>query len=133
MFLEVSLVYEKSDQHKSIYGSYNVKVAAQKIKSLKIENASWTYALTNETKYGIDDVADAYWLYAQFVAFVCNGCTIAPLTDYANNKIYQDMTKVDKYFSSDKKMYIDLRRLKRYTDELESLTRDDIKTSKIKW
>ena len=54
----------------------------------------------------------------QFVAFICNGCTIAPLTDYANNKIYQDLTKADKYFNSNKKMCIVLRRSKGYTDEM---------------
>ena len=59
----------------------------------------------------------------QFVVFVYRGCTIAPLTDYTNNEIYQDLA--DKYFSSDEKMYIDLRRSKGYTDELESLTRND--------
>ena len=35
-FLDVSLVYDKNDQHKTIYDSYNVEVAAQKIKSLRI-------------------------------------------------------------------------------------------------
>ena len=49
-----------SNQHKTIYDSYNVGVVAQKIKSLKIENASSTYALTNEVKYDINDVEDAY-------------------------------------------------------------------------
>ena len=42
-FLEVSLVYDKSDQHKTIYGSYNVEIAAAKLQSLKIENTSTTY------------------------------------------------------------------------------------------
>ena len=40
-------------------------------------------------------------------------------TDYANNPIYQDMTN--------EKMYLDLRRSKGYTDELENLPRDDRK------
>ena len=109
-FLELSLVYDKSDQHKTIYDSYNLEVTTQKIKSLKIENASSTYALTNEIKYDVDDAKDAYWLYVQFFAFVCNGCTIAPLTDYANNPTYQDLTKTDKYFDSNEKMYLDLGR-----------------------
>ena len=81
--------------------------------------------LTIETKYDADDAEDAYWLYKQFVAFVCNWCTIASLTDYANNPTYQDMTKADKYLGSDEKMNLDLRRSKGYANELESLTRDD--------
>ena len=40
----------------------------------------------------------------------------------------QDLTKADKYFSSDEKMYLDLKRYWwGYTDELESLTRDNSK------
>ena len=46
VFLELSLVYDKSDQHKTIDDSHNVEVATQKIKSLKIGKASSTYALT---------------------------------------------------------------------------------------
>ena len=61
-----------------------------------------------------------HWLYEQFVAFVF-------LTDYANNPTYQDLTTADKYFSSDEKMYLDLRRSKADTNELECLTRDDSK------
>ena len=76
-------------------------------------------------KYDVDDAEDAYWLYTQFVMFVCNRCTISPLADYANNEIYQHLTKADKFFSSDEKVYINLRRSKGYTNELESLTRDN--------
>ena len=124
-FLKSSIVYNKSDPHKTIYDNYNVEVATQKIKSLRIGNLSSTYALTNEIKYDVNDAEDAYWIYAQFFAFVCNGCTIAPLTDYVNNQTYQDLTKADKYISSHEKMYLDLRRPKGYTNELERLSRDD--------
>ena len=48
--LELSLVYDKNDQHKTIYNSYNAEVATKKIKSLKIGNSSSTYALRNEIK-----------------------------------------------------------------------------------
>lgn len=40
---------------------------------------------------------------------------------------YQDLTKTDEYFSYDENMYLDLRRSNVYTNELESLTRDDSK------
>ena len=43
--LEFSLVYNRSDQHKTIFDSYNVEVATQKMKSLKIRNTSSTYGL----------------------------------------------------------------------------------------
>ena len=41
-FLTVSLVYDKSDQHRSIYDSYNGEVASTMIKLIQLENASNT-------------------------------------------------------------------------------------------
>ena len=38
-FLEFSLVYDSSEQHKSIHASYNAEVAAVQISSIKLENA----------------------------------------------------------------------------------------------
>ena len=62
-----------------------------------------------------------------FVAYQCNRATFAPLTDFKNNSIYQDMT--DEYTSHDKtkddRIYIDMRRSKGNTDELEKITRND--------
>ena len=37
-WLEISLVYDKSDKHPTIYDSYNIELAAKVIKSLKLEN-----------------------------------------------------------------------------------------------
>ena len=44
-----------------------------------------------------------------------------------SNEIKQELTKEKDCFSSksDEKLYIDMRRRKGYTDELEKLTRDD--------
>ena len=67
VFLELLLVYNKSDQHKAIYDSYSLEVATQKIKSLIIGNALSTYSLKNKIKYDVDDEEDAYWVYALFV------------------------------------------------------------------
>ena len=62
-----------------------------------------------------------------FVAYYCEGCSVAPLTQYKNNEIKQELTKEKYYFGddSDEKLYINIRRSKGYTDELEKLTRDD--------
>ena len=66
-------------------------------------------------------------MYEVFVAYHCDGCSIAPLTQYKNNEIKQELTKEKDYFSSksDERLYIDTRRSKGCTDELEKLTRDD--------
>ena len=85
LILEISLVYNKSDRHQTIFDSY--EIAATKLQSLKFENASNTYSLTSKIKYDIDNEDDKYLLYAKFAAFNSGGCTISPLTDYANNEV----------------------------------------------
>ena len=49
-WIEISTVPDKSDQHKTIYDSYNREMAAQLIKSLKLSNFSELYSLTNKRK-----------------------------------------------------------------------------------
>ena len=62
-----------------------------------------------------------------FVAYNCNGCSTALLTQYKNNPIHQDITPEEEYRAStrDDRIYIGMRRSQGYTDELEKLTRDD--------
>ena len=61
------------------------------------------------------------------LAHACNGCNSAPLTQYKNNEIYQEITAEDEFTSNEKddRIYIDMRRSKGYTDELEKINRDD--------
>ena len=62
-----------------------------------------------------------------FLAFQCNGCSTAPLSQYKNNEIFQEITTEENYTTdnTDDKILIDLWRSKGYTDELEKITRDD--------
>ena len=102
-WLEISIVYVKSNQHTTIYDSYDLELAARLIQSLKFENTSSTYSLTGKLKI------------TQYK------------TQYKNNDIYRELIEEDKYFSdeSDERVYIDMRRSKGYTDELEKINRDD--------
>ena len=128
-FLEISIVYNKSDQHNSIYYSYNIELASTKTKLIKLENASNTYSSFNEIKFDSEDEHNKFLLYNQFVVWNCNGCSIAPLSDYANNKVYQELPRFKNLFDkTDEKLYIDLRRSKGYNNELENLSRDDSDT-----
>ena len=87
-----------------------------------IDNASNTYSVSNELKYYIEVATQKHMLYKQFVAYNCNGCSIAPLTDYANNLIYQELLIKKKYFShADERLYADLRDSKGYIGELQKL------------
>ena len=45
-WLEISLVFDKSDQHQSVYNSYDVELAAKYVQLLVLKNASTTYSLT---------------------------------------------------------------------------------------
>ena len=58
------------------------------------------------------------------VAYYCNGCSMAPLTQYKSNEIEQELTKENNYFSRkfDESLYFDMRKSKGCTNELEKLT-----------
>ena len=90
-WLEISLVYGKSDKHTTTYGSYNVKLAAKYIKSIKLENFTEIYSLTNEKIYLVDNATKKHLLYKQFVAWSCDGCSAVPLTDYIHNPVYHKL------------------------------------------
>ena len=62
-----------------------------------------------------------------FIAKQCNGCSTALLTECKNNEIYQEITAEDEYTTNDTddRIWIDMRRSKGYTDELEKINRND--------
>ena len=62
-WIEISLVYDKSDKHSTIYDSYNHELAAKQIKSVKLSNFTEFYSLTNEKKYDIDSLTQIHVLY----------------------------------------------------------------------
>ena len=49
-------------------------------------------------EYNVDNEDDKHSLYAMFVAYNCNGCSEAPLRQYRNNKIYQELKSDEVYF-----------------------------------
>ena len=50
-WLEISLIYDKSYQHLTIYDSYDLELAAKMIQSIKLENTISTYSLTGKLEY----------------------------------------------------------------------------------
>ena len=66
-WLEISLVFNKSDKHTTIYDSYNAGLQAKYIKSVKLTNATEIYSLTNAKKYDMDNLTQKHLLYKQFV------------------------------------------------------------------
>ena len=122
-FIEVSLVYDRSDQHQTIYDRYDLELAARNIHSLTLENATSTYSITGVLKYNIDNEDDKHTLYSKLYSDA--------LQRQRNNKIFQEITKEKDYFgsTSNEKLYIDMRRSKGYADELEKLTLGDSNVS----
>ena len=127
-WLEMSIVNDKYDKHSTIYDSYNRDLAAQK-KALQLSNFTEIYSLTNEKKYSIDNLTQKHLLCKQFVAWNCNGSSVALLTDYMDNPIFKELPYEEEYFSlkSDERMYLDLRATSGYVKEAEKLERNDSK------
>ena len=49
-WLELPLVYDKSNKHNTVYNSYNVEMVSKKIKSVKLTNFTEIYSLTSKKK-----------------------------------------------------------------------------------
>ena len=60
-------MYNESDQHRSIYDSYNAELVSTKIKSIKLENASNTYSSCNSVKFDTDDAHDNFYCVINFL------------------------------------------------------------------
>ena len=71
-------------------------------------------------------------LYKQFVAWSCDGCSTAPLTDYIHNPVYQELIEETDYFESksNERIYLDLRASAGYTNEMEKLEQNFVHYSK---
>ena len=127
-FLEISLVYDKSEQHNNVYDSYNNELAATHITTVQLENLNNKYGEINR-KYDLTEEHDKYLMYRNFIGWANGqGCTVGPLTQYANNEICKELIKYEKYYSkteSDEKLYVDLRRGRGYSNELERIVRND--------
>ena len=72
---------------------------------------------------------DKYLMYKNFVGWATGqGCTVGPLTQYANNEIYKELIKYENYYSKTKsyeKLYVDIRRGRGFSNELERIVRND--------
>ena len=128
-WLEISIINDKSDKHTTVYDSYNRELATQTVKSLQLSNFTEIYSLTNEKKYSIDSLTQKHLLYKQFVAWNCNGSSVAPLTDYMDNPIFRELPDEEEYFGlkSDERIYLDLRATSGNVKEAEKLERNDSK------
>ena len=61
------------------------------------------------------------------MAWNCNGSSVAPLTEYMNNPIFQELPDEDKYFSvtNNDRISLDLRATSGYVKEAEKHERNN--------
>ena len=62
-FISISLVYNKSDQHRNVNNSYNVKLARKSIKTILLENTKKSYSSFDDVKFDLDEDGNQYQLY----------------------------------------------------------------------
>ena len=127
-FVEIGLVFHKSEQHNNQYDSCNFELAATMIGSVQLENLNNKYGELNR-KYDLNDEHDKYIMYKYFVAWATGGgLSVGPLSQFATNPVYEKLIKYKDYYKfgkSDERLYIDLRRGRGYTKELEKFVRND--------
>ena len=130
-WIEISIVPDKSDEHTTIYDSYNREMAAQLIKTLQLCNFTEIYILASKKKYSVDNLIQRHLLYKQFLAWNCNGSSVVPLSDYMDNPIFQELPDEERYYSlkSDERVYPDLRASPGYVKEAEKVERKDSKVN----
>ena len=80
-------------------------------------------------KYDVNNLTQRHLLWKQFVAWHCNGSSVAPIVDYINNPIFQELPDEDEYYSekSEERTYLDLKATSGYVKEAEKLERNDSK------
>ena len=120
-WIEISLVFDKSDKHLTIYDSYNANCAARLMKSLEFRNVSEEHSATNTLRCDTSNDLQKHLLYKQFVSWHTNSCSTAPLTDFAFHPIAQELKDKTDYYGddSDEKVYVDLRDSRAHTNELD--------------
>lgn len=128
-WLEVSLVYDKSDKHLIIYDSHNGECVVQKIESVELANISKAYSVTNTINIDTPNDTQKHMLWKQFVAWNCNGYSAVLISDYINNPTFPELPVEKDYFGndSDERVYIEFRDSLGYTNEIEKPSRNDSK------
>ena len=65
-WLEILLVYDKSDKQLTLYDSYNVECARKVIKSLEFSNISEQYSATNTLKFDTENTLQKHTMETIF-------------------------------------------------------------------
>ena len=88
-WLEISLLYDKSHKHLTIYDSYNAECTARMTKNIELSNISDAYSATNMMKFDISNDTQKHLLWKQHVAGQCNGYSAAPPRQFSTTSTIQ--------------------------------------------
>ena len=95
--ISIKFLWDKAFQHTTIYDGYDLELASKIIQTIKFENTTTSYSLTGKLSYDFEKDDDKNILYKMFIGQQCKRCSAAPLTQYKNNEIYQEITSEDDY------------------------------------
>ena len=78
-------------------------------------------------KFDINNDTQKNLLWKQYIAWHCDGYRSAPISDYINNPVFQELLPENTYISntSDEIIYIDLKDSLGYTNEMEKPSGND--------
>ena len=98
-------------------------------KCIELANISDAYSTTNTIQFDTLNDNQKHMLWKQYVVWHCDEYSTAPISNYINNPVFQELLLESDYFGnkSDEKVYIDLRDSLRYTNEIEKPSRNDSK------
>ena len=97
-WLEISYVYDKSNQHNFMYDSYYNELAAVVLRKVKVKYITNAYSILNELKFDLTDKDLKFVFHKQFVQYNNTDCRVAPVTDYAHNEIFQELQSKPNFF-----------------------------------
>ena len=69
-------------------------------KKIELSNISDAYSATNMIKFNISNDTQKHLLWKQRVAWHCNSYTTAPISNYVNNPVFQELLLEPDYFST---------------------------------
>ena len=96
------------------------------MEKVKTENIKNIHIVSNDLEFELTGSNHKHMVQKHIFVFHSNDCSIAPLTDYTKDSMFQELQKESEYFSSnEERLYIDLRDSKDYTDEFKKIRRDD--------
>ena len=91
-------LWQKRQTHKNLW-QLQRWISVKIYRICKADKLYWNIQPDKWKIYYMGNLTQKHLLYKQFVAWTCNGCSTAPLTNYINNLVYQELIDENKYDS----------------------------------